>query len=68
MPTTYRMPRPGDIVTVRTNDPHLDEVTVTIDRIGDDGDIIFLAGAWGHRDLEVLIRRVGQPTLNFLEH
>lgn len=61
---TYRMPRVGDIVTVRTTDPHLDEVTVTVDTVADNGDFMFISGAWDGKDLEVLIRRVGEPSLH----
>ena len=61
---TYRAPRPGDLITVRTSDPHLDEVQVVIDSVADNGDFMFISGAWKNHDLEVVIRRVGQPTLH----
>lgn len=55
----YRPPRPGDLLAVRTSDPHADEAQVVIDRVVDNGATLLIAGAWGGRDLEVLIRRVG---------
>lgn len=64
----YQAIRPGDLIAIRSSDPRYDEVHVEITTIGDDGHTIFLAGAWGDHDLEVVIRRVGKPTLNFLEH
>jgi hypothetical protein len=57
--TAYRPPRPGDLLAVRTTDPHFDEEQVVIDRVTDDGRHLLIAGAWRGRDLEVLIRRVG---------
>ncbi|HSS39849.1 MAG TPA: hypothetical protein VLT58_13875 [Polyangia bacterium] len=55
----YRPLRPGDLLAVRTNDPHLDEIQDVIDRVVDNGATLLIAGDWRGRDLEVLIRRVG---------
>ena len=55
----YRAFRPGDLIAVRTNDPDLPEVQVILRTVADNGDTVFLAGAWGDRDLEVVLRRVG---------
>lgn len=63
----YRPPRPGDLITVRTTDPHLDEVQVVIDSVADNGGYLLLSGAWRGKHLEVLVRRVGEPTLNHME-
>jgi hypothetical protein len=60
----YRAIRPGDLLAVRSSDPNLDEVQVTIRTVADNGDFIFLAGDWGDRDLEVVIRRVGGTNLH----
>ena len=64
----FRPPRPGDLITVRTTDPHYDEVQVVIDTVADNGGFLLLSGAWQDRNLEVLIRRVGEPTLNPQEY
>lgn len=55
----YRPPRPGDIFTVRSTDPHLDEATVVVETVADNGGYILIAGAWQGHDLEVVLRRVG---------
>jgi hypothetical protein len=57
--TRYRPPRPGDLLTVRSSDPHLDEVSVLIHTVADNGGYLFLAGTWGEHDLEVVLRRTG---------
>jgi hypothetical protein len=59
MPATYRAPRPGDHLTVRTTDPYLDEVTVVIDTVADNGGFLLISGAWQDCELEVLVRRIG---------
>lgn len=64
----YRLPRVGDILAVRASDPHLDEVQVPIHTVADTGDYLLLAGAWQGHDIEIVIRRVGQPTLNPMEN
>jgi hypothetical protein len=60
----YRPPRVGDLLTVRTTDPYLDEVQVPIKSIADsdDGRHLILAGTWGDRDLQVVVTRVGATT------
>jgi hypothetical protein len=63
----YRPPRPGDLIAVRTSDPRLDEVQVILTTVADNGDFIYLAGAHGDHDIEVIVRRVGTPSLRFLE-
>lgn len=60
----YRAIRPGDLLAVRTNDPDLPEVQVVLDTVADNGDFMFLAGAWGERDLEIVIRRVADTNLH----
>jgi hypothetical protein len=55
----YRPPRPGDLLAVRTTDPHTDETQVVIDRVVDTGAVLTIAGHWHTHDLEVVIRRVG---------
>jgi hypothetical protein len=64
---TYRPPRAGDLLAVRTDDPHLDEAQVVIDRVTDDGRHLLIAGAWRGTSLEVLIRRVGDTQPQPLE-
>jgi hypothetical protein len=64
----FRPPRPGDLLTVRSSDPYLDEVQVVVDTVADNGGYLLISGAWQGHDLEVLIRRVGDPTLNPQEH
>ena len=58
----YRPPRPGDVMAVRSSDPYLDEVSVQIHTVADNGTYLLLSGTWQDRDLEVVIRRVGSPT------
>jgi hypothetical protein len=58
--TRYRPPRPGDLLTVRSTDPYLDEVQVMVDRVADNGGYLLIAGSWGGHDLEVVLRRVGE--------
>lgn len=55
----YRPPRAGDLLAVRSTDPHADEIQVVIDRVHDHGTYLLMAGAWDGFDLEVLVRRVG---------
>ncbi len=55
----YRPLRPGDLLAVRTADPHTDEIQIVINRVHDNGRYLLLAGAHGDFDLEVLVRRVG---------
>lgn len=55
----YRFPRPGDLLAVRTSDPGDPEHHVVIERVADTGDVMYLAGTWRNRDLEVVLRRVG---------
>ena len=64
----YRMPRVGDLLAVRTTDPHDDEHHVVLHTVADTGDYLLLAGTWQDTDLEVLIRRVGGPTLHPQEY
>ena len=56
---TYRMPRPGDLLAVRTTDPYDDEHQVVLHSVTDTGAALLLAGTWRDKNLEVLIRRVG---------
>lgn len=63
----YRPPRAGDLLAVRSNDPHLDEIQVRIHRVVDNGATLLLAGDWDGRDLEVLVRRVGDTNPRPLE-
>jgi len=65
---TYRPPRAGDLLAVRTDDPHLDEVQVVIRDVVDNGATLLLAGHWQGRDLEVLVRRVGDTRPHHPEH
>ena len=55
----YRTPRVGDLLAVRTTNPHDDEHHVVIEHVADNGNVLVMSGAWGDRDLEVVIRRVG---------
>lgn len=55
----YRAPRPGDLIAIRTTDPHYDEVQVRLDSVADSGDYLVLAGAWKGTTLEVIVHRVG---------
>lgn len=55
----YRPPRVGDILAVRSTDPHLDEATVVVETVADNGGYLLIAGRWGQHDLEVVLRRVG---------
>lgn len=59
MQPTYRPPRPGDLIAVRTSDPRDDEYHVVLHTVADTGDVLYLAGAWQDCDLEVVVRRVG---------
>jgi hypothetical protein len=59
----YRPPRPGDHVTVRSTDPYLDEVTVVVETVADNGGFLLISGTWGGHELEVLLRRVGDHQL-----
>lgn len=65
---TYRAPRAGDLLAVRSNDPHADEIQVVLNRVHDHGTYLLMAGAWGDFDLEVLVRRVGDTQPQPLEH
>lgn len=56
---TYRTPRVGDLLAVRTNDVHDDEQHVVIHTVADNGGVLVLAGTWQDKDLEVIVRRVG---------
>lgn len=56
----FRPPRPGDLMAVRSSDPYLDEVQVVVDRVVDHGSFLLISGAWQGRDLEVVLRRVGE--------
>jgi hypothetical protein len=55
----YRTPRVGDLLAVRTNDIHDDEHHVVIHSIADNGNVLVLAGTWQDKNLEVIVRRVG---------
>lgn len=57
--TSYRPPRVGDLLAVRTSDPHIGEQQVVVHTVADNGGHIFLAGHWQGIDLEVVIRRIG---------
>jgi hypothetical protein len=59
----YRPPRPGDIIAVRSSDPYLDEATVVVETVADNGGYLLIAGRWGSHDLEVVLRRVGEHQL-----
>jgi hypothetical protein len=59
----FRPPRPGDIFTVRSTDPYLDEATVVVETVADNGGYLLIAGRWGSHDLEVVLRRVGDHQL-----
>lgn len=56
---TYRPPRVGDLLAVRTSDPYGDEQQVVLHTVTDTGAALLLAGTWRGTNLEVLIRRVG---------
>jgi hypothetical protein len=56
----YRLPRPGDLLTVRSTDPYLDEAHVVVETVADNGRYLLLAGTWGEHELEVVLRRVGE--------
>jgi hypothetical protein len=56
---TYRTPRVGDLLAVRTSDIHDDEHHVVIHSVADNGNVLVLAGTWQDKDLEVVVRRVG---------
>jgi hypothetical protein len=56
---TYRLPRVGDLLAVRTISPHDDEHHVVISHVADNGNVLVLAGAWQDTTLEVVLRRVG---------
>lgn len=58
----YRPPRVGDLLAVRTTDPHLSEVQVLVDRVTDTGQVLTIAGSLGAHDIEVVLRRVGAPS------
>lgn len=64
----YRAPRPGDLLAVRSSDPRFDEAHVQIDTVADTGDYLLLSGTWQKTNIEIVIRRVGEPTLKFLEY
>ena len=61
---TFRAPRPGDLLAVRSSDPRFEEVHVVVDQVADHGSFLLISGTWEGCDLEVVIRRVGQPTLH----
>ncbi len=56
---TYRPPRVGDLLAVRTTDPYLPESQVVIHTVMDNGGHLLMAGRWGENDIEVLVRRIG---------
>ena len=58
----YRPPRVGDLLAVRTTDPHLSEAQVVVDRVTDTGTVLTIAGTLGPHDIEVVLRRVGSLT------
>jgi hypothetical protein len=58
---TFRPPRPGDLLAVRSTDPYLEEVHVVIDSVADHGSFLLISGAWQDQKLEVVVRRVGNP-------
>lgn len=64
---TYRLPRVGDLLAVRTTDPFDDEGQVPIASVVDTGDYLILSGAWRKTTIEVVVHRVGELTLNHLE-
>jgi hypothetical protein len=59
----YRPPRPGDLLTVRSSNPYLDEAQVVVETVADNGGFLLISGTWGTHDLEVVLRRVGEPHL-----
>ena len=59
----FRPPRPGDILTVRSSDPYLDEVTVAVETVADNGGYLLVSGRWQDHKLEVVLRRVGEHHL-----
>jgi hypothetical protein len=52
------MPRVGDLLAVRTSNPHDDETHVVIHTVADNGGVLLLSGSWRDRDVEVVVRRV----------
>jgi hypothetical protein len=56
---SYRPPRPGDLLAVRTTDPHIGEQQVPITSVVDSGDHLVLSGAWHGCDLQVVVIRIG---------
>lgn len=56
---TYRAPRPGDLLAVRTTSPHDDEQHIVLDLVADNGNVLIMSGTWADRGLEVILRRVG---------
>lgn len=63
----FRPPRPGDILTVRSTDPYLDEANVVVETVADNGGFLLVSGTWGDHELEVVLRRVG-PDHQHLEN
>jgi hypothetical protein len=61
--SSYRPPRPGDLLAVRSTDPHLAEEQIVISDVVDNGATLLIAGPWRGRRLEILIRRVGEPSI-----
>jgi hypothetical protein len=57
----YRPPRPGDLLAIRSTDPYLNEVQVVVDTVADNGTYLLISGTWQDHDLEVVLRRVGEP-------
>lgn len=64
----FRPPRVGDLLAVRSNDPYLDEAQVVVDKVVDHGTFLLISGAWQGRDLEVVVRRVGDPHYQPMEN
>lgn len=58
----YRPPRVGDLLAVRTTDPHLSEAQVVVDRVTDTGHVLTVSGSLGPHDIEIVLRRVGSLT------
>jgi hypothetical protein len=63
----FRPPRPGDIFTVRSNNPRIDETTVVVETVADNGGYLLVAGRWGEHNLEVVFQRIGDHTLQHQE-
>lgn len=55
----FRLPRPLDLLAVRTSDPYGEEQHVMLTDVTDTGDLLTLTGDWKGLKLSVIIRRIG---------